>query len=295
MGPAQTKRCGDRPAPWLGLLRRTSLRPVSTGSTLLQRYGQWALVAGASEGIGRAFAEELAGHGFSLVLAARRRAPLESLARELSARHGIAVRTVEVDLSQSSSLASMAETTSDLEIGLAVYNAAHSTQGHFLDRPLEDHLRAVDLNCRGPLMFAHHFGGAMRARRRGGLILMSSMSGLQGTAMVASYAATKAFNTVLAEGLWEEWRAHGVDMLACIAGATRTPTFESSKPADGGALARPMEASQVAKEALASLGRVPSMIPGGVNRAAAYVMRLLPRAQAVSFISRATRRMYGAR
>ncbi len=84
-------------------------------------------------------------------------------------------------------------------------------------------------------------------------------------------------------------------MLACIAGATRTPTFESSNPADGGSLARPMEASQVAKGALASLGRVPSMIPGSVNRVAAYVMRLLPRAQAVSFISRATRRMYGAR
>ena len=265
------------------------------GSTLLQRYGRWALIAGASEGIGRAFAEELASQGFSLVLAARRRAPLESAAHDLTTRHGIAVRTVEVDLSEASSFAAMAEATADLEIGLAVYNAAHSTQGEFLDRPLDDHLRAVDLNCRGPMMFAHQFGSAMRARGRGGLILMSSMSGFQGTAMVASYAATKAFNTVLAEGLWEEWRAQGVDVLACIAGATRTPTFESSKPADGGTLARPMEASQVAREALASLGSVPSMIPGGVNRAAAYVMRLLPRAHAVAFISRATRRMYGAR
>ncbi|MFT3921595.1 MAG: SDR family NAD(P)-dependent oxidoreductase [Myxococcales bacterium] len=174
-----------------------------------------------------------------------------------------------------------------------VYNAAHSIQGEFLDHALEDHLRAIDLNCRGPLALAYHFGKSMRARKRGGLILMSSMSGLQGTAMVVSYAATKAFNTVLAEGLWEELRGHGVDVLACVAGATRTPTFESSQPADGGALARPMEAQQVAREALAKLGATPSMIPGSVNRAAAYVMRFLPRAQAVSFISRATRKMYG--
>jgi len=253
-------------------------------------------VAGASEGIGRAFAEELARHGFSLVLAARRRAPLESLANELRTRHQREVRIVEVDLAQPDAIDVLARATADLEPGLVVYNAAYSTQGDFLDRELGDHLRAIDLNCRGPLMLAHHFGRAMRARKRGGIILMSSMSGFQGTAMVACYAATKAFNTVLAEGLWDELRGHGVDVLACIAGATRTPTFESSMPADGGALARPMEAAQVAREALASLGgREPSVIPGGVNRVAAYAMRLLPRARAVSFISRATRRMYGAR
>jgi short-subunit dehydrogenase len=124
---------------------------------------------------------------------------------------------------------------------------------------------------------------------------MSSMSALQGTALVASYAATKAFNMVLAEGLWEELRTQGVDVLACVAGATRTPTFESSQPADGGSLAKPMGAEQVAEEALAALGRGPSMIPGALNRAAAVVMRALPRARAISIISAATRRMYGGR
>jgi short-subunit dehydrogenase len=269
------------------------LAAVKHSPTLVQRYGPWAFVAGASEGIGRAFAEELARHGFSLILAARRPGPLESLAHELRTSHGSTVRTLGIDLADVSLSAKLAEATRDCEVGLAVYNAAHSTQGDFLDHALEDHLRAIDLNCRGPLAFAHFFGGAMRARGRGGLILMSSLSGLQGTAMVASYAATKAFNTVLAEGLWEELRGNGVDVLACIAGATRTPTYENSKPADGGTFARPMEAARVAQDALASLGHGPSTIPGGINRIASYVMRFLPRAQAISLISGATRRMYG--
>ncbi len=270
-------------------------RSFRRAGTLTERYGPWAFVGGASEGIGRAFATELAQQGFSLCLAARRRAPLEHLAAELHERHGVNVRVVELDLAAPELLAMLARATADLEVGLAVYNAAHSVQGEFLARPLDDHLHAVGLNCRGPLVFAHFFGAAMRARGRGGLILMSSLSGLQGTAMVATYAATKAFNTVLAEGLWEELRDQGVDVLACIAGATRTPTFEKSEPADGGAFARPMKASQVAREALAALGSGPSMIPGSLNRAASLVMRLLPRARAVSLISHATRRMYGGR
>jgi short-subunit dehydrogenase len=259
---------------------------------LLERYGPWAFIAGASEGIGRAFAEALAREGFSLLLAARRPAPLEQLQQTLRQLHGVEVRILEVDLSAADALTSISTATRGLEVGLLIYNAAHSTQGEFLEQPLANHLLSVELNCRGPLTLAHHFGRAMRERGRGGIVLMSSLSGLQGTAMVASYAASKAFNLVLAEGLWEELHEHGVDVLACVAGATRTPSFENSRPADGGNLARPMEADQVAREALEALGRVPSMIPGRLNRAAALVMRMLPRARAIGLVSQATRKMY---
>ena len=135
----------------------------------------------------------------------------------------------------------------------------------------------------------------MAERGRGGLIVMSSMSGLQGTALVTTYAATKAFDMVLAEGLWAELRERGVDVIACVAGATRTPGFESTNPQDAGSLARPMEAEQVVDEALAALSRGPTMIAGRLNRAVATTLRLVSRRGATRFISQATRRMYGQR
>jgi short-subunit dehydrogenase len=268
---------------------------VKSANTWSHRYGPWALIAGASEGIGRAFAEELARRGISLVIAARRREVLEAFGQELRERHGVEVRCLALDLAEESAPTRLAECTAELDLGLVIYNAAYSAQGAFLDIGLGQHERALAVNCLGPLRVSHHFGRRLRARGRGGLLLMSSMSGLQGTALVACYAATKAFNLILAEGLWAELREQGVDVLACIAGATRTPSFERSAPQDGGSLARPMEAEPVVLEALARLGQRPSMIPGRINRAAARVFRLLPRAQSVTFISNATRRMYGAR
>ena len=105
--------------------------------------------------------------------------------------------------------------------------------GRFLDQSLDDKLRILDVNCRGPLILTHELGTAMAARRRGGILLMSSLAGFQGSPLVATYAATKAFNTVFAEGLWYELRREGVDVMACCAGATRTPAYEASKPAIG--------------------------------------------------------------
>jgi short-subunit dehydrogenase len=131
----------------------------------------------------------------------------------------------------------------------------------------------------------------MAARGRGGVILMSSLAGSQGTAYVATYAATKAFNLVLGEGLWDELREHGVDVLACRAGATRTPAFEGSKPKPGPAPI--MDARPVAIEALDALGKRPSMVPGVMNAAAAFFMqRIMPRKAAVATMGSATRKMY---
>lgn len=251
------------------------------------------MVAGASEGIGRAFALQLAERRLNLVLLARREAPLRALARELEDRFGVRVRVHSVDLGSHNLCEQVAEVASDLEVGLLVYNAALSTIGEFTSTEVAPRLRELDVNCRGPLMLAHQFAGPMVQRKRGGLILLSSLSGYQGSALVSSYAATKAFNTVLAEGLWEELREHGVDVLGCVAGATRTPTYEASKPREAGALAAPMEAEQVAVEALRALGRTPTVVPGRLNRVAALAMRWMPRARAIGVISAATRKMYG--
>jgi short-subunit dehydrogenase len=256
---------------------------------LRERYGPWAVVAGASVGLGAAFARQLAAEKINLVLVARTRDTLDALAAEL--RGAVETRVVCADLADPQLDDKLAEATRDLEIGLVIYNAAHSRIGPFLDQPIAEQLRTIDVNCRGPLLLAHRYGQAMRARGRGGIVLMTSLAALQGSPMIATYAASKAFNLVLAESLWDELRAAGVDVLACRAGATRTPGYEASKPLASTPL---MEPDAVARAALAALGRAPSVVPGAFNRFASFVMtRVMPRSTAIRTMGRATRRIYG--
>jgi len=254
------------------------------------RYGPWALVTGASEGIGESFARALATRGLDLLLVARRPEPLEALAVGLRAAHGIRVRTATADVARPDLLAAMDALAGEDEVGLVVHNAAFSALGPFLDRPLDDLMKVIDVNCRAPLMLAHHFGRKMAARGHGGIVLMSSLAGGQGTPIVASYAASKAFEIVLAEGLWDELRPAGVDVLACRAGPTRTPSYEASRPRKKVPM---MEPGPVAEEALAALGRKPVVVAGKLNRAVNFVMqRLLSRPAAIRFMGSSTRRMY---
>ena len=260
-------------------------------TTFHARYGGWALVAGGSAGLGEAFARHLAARGLNLLLLARRAEALAALAGELRARHGVAVEVAAVDLARADLSEVVDGLVADREVGLLVCNAAHSAIGPFLAHGLADHLRVLDVNCRAPLLLCHRLGAAMARRGRGGIVLMTSLAGSQGNPGLASYAASKAFDLVLAEGLWAELRERGVDVVACRAGATRTPGFEASRPRRSVPLA---EADVVAARALARLGRGPSVVPGGVNRLAAFVLgRLLPRAASIRIMGRATRRLYG--
>ena len=261
-------------------------------SAFRERYGAWALIAGASVGLGEAFARQLAKRGLNLLLVARGQDGLDRLAAELRSAHGVLVRTLAADLARPDLATVMQEFTAGLEVGLVVYNAAYSTVGPFLDRPVQDHLRVIDVNCRGPLLLAHLFGRAMVERKRGGIVLMTSLAGSQGGPWIASYAASKAFNLILAEALWDELAASDVHVVACRAGATRTPGYESSKP-------RPskvplLDPHYVADRTLKALGRGPSVVPGAFYRFSAFVMgRLLPRRMAIRIMGRATRKLYG--
>lgn len=258
------------------------------------RYGPWAVVAGASEGIGAAFSRELAERGLHLVLIARRSEPLERFAGEVRSAYGVEVRTQSLDVGDANLLDGLDASTADLDIGLAIYNAAYSPIGRFLDVELEDHFDAVNVNVRGPLVFSHYFGRRLASRGKGGLILMSSMSGFQGTAMVANYAATKSYDKILAEGLWYELAEHGVDVLACVAGATLTPSFIGStdrKPTSW--LARPMQPEDVAAQALRDLGRHPIGVSGRRNQVGSTLLaRILPRRAAIRMVSKETEHMY---
>ena len=212
---------------------------------------------------------------------------------QLIASHGVDIRNLVFDLTGGDVLETVRRETEGLEIGLLVCNAALSVIGPFLDEPLEKHLSELELNCRVPLILSHLLGGPMARRGRGGILLMSSLAGSQGSPFIANYAATKAYDRVLAEGLWGELRARGVDVLACCAGATRTPKYLAGQPDGGSSFFVPeMEPDEVVAQALAALGRSPSMVPGRVNRTAAFIMqRLLPRRVAVAMMGRSTRGM----
>ena len=255
------------------------------------RYGPWALVAGASAGLGAAFARALAARGLDLVLVARREPKLRELAAELEAAHGIATRTLALDLAEPGAPGRALEACRDLEVGLLVCNAAYSPIGPFLARPVADALRAVELNAALPVALVHPLAALMAERGRGGIVLMSSLAAGQGSPYITAYGATKAFLAAFAEGLWYELRPRGVDVLAVLAGAVATPGLEEAAgKAPPGTL--PPEAAVAA--ALAHLGRGPVVVPGRFNAFASGVMRrLLPRRTAIRIMAGQTAGLKG--
>lgn len=252
-----------------------------------KRYGPWAFVAGASEGLGEAFAHEIARRGINVIVAARRTELLEKVAQDLRAQHHVEAVALPLDLASDQLATHLENLVSQYELGLLVYNAALSPKGAFLDVAIEDHLRAVQINARGALLCAHIVGRAMRAQKRGGIVMMSSMSGLYGTGSVTSYAATKAFQTNLAEGLWGELEGV-VDVVVSVAGPIRTPGYVATAKTD---VAHVLEPEQVVNETLDALGNKPVVIPGWRARWGARVLALLPRANVIRIMRRATRKM----
>jgi len=262
--------------------------------TFLQRYGNWAIVAGASEGLGAEYANELARRGLNLILIARREELLQALAKQLSEKYKIRAKPLVLDLSLPDAAEQLIERTMDFDIGLLVYNAAYSAVGPLLEHTMHEHMLELHTNIHTPYKLVYLLGQHLLQRGRGGIVLMSSLSAFQGSAYISTYAATKAFNIVLAESLWEEWRSRGVDALVCISGAVKTPNYVASQPVRTGGLGdMTMTPKEVVSEALDALGKQPYVIPGRMNRIASFVMRhLLPRTLAIKFMGRTLREMY---
>ncbi len=265
----------------------------TTNTAWAAQYGPWALVAGASEGIGRAFAEALSRRGLNLILVARGKEKLERLGRQLAAEAGVNVRTVAADLADSFEIQRVIEASVDIRVGLVVYNAAYSTICPFLQEDVSDHLRVIDVNVSGPTRLVHHFASSMRDRGRGGIVLMTSLSAFQGSALIATYAASKAYLLSLAEALSFELTASNVHVLACCAGATRTPGYLASPPETGRFAPPEMDPEGVVEGALKALGRKPVVIAGFRNRLSHIVLhRMLPRRLAVRIMGSAMMSFY---
>lgn len=230
----------------------------------IAKYGPWALIAGGSEGVGAAFARQLAADGFKLVLVARKPEPLAELAAELRGS-GAEVRILS-DLSKPDVLDKVRTVTDDVEIGLLIYNAgANNTRGNFVELPREVPDSVIAINVLGQTDFARHYGASMCKRGRGGIILTGSLGGYLGSPTLAAYTAAKAFSRVFTEALWAECQPFGVDVLHLNIGFTATPAMARlGMPVD---LAEPPET--VAREGLENIANGPVWIvstPGNVER-----------------------------
>jgi short-subunit dehydrogenase len=264
-------------------------------STFSEKYGPWALVTGAAMGLGAEFAHQLAREGLNLVLLDIQEEPLTILSKDLSRKFNIGVRPIVLDLAVLDFQRLLIASTQDLEIGLLVNNAGISAIGHFLDVPLEKQLSILAINARAPLVLAHHYGTLMRARKRGGIIFVSSMSALAGTSYVSEYSATKAHDLTLGEALWQELRPFHVDVLTTIVGTTDTPGWRAENPNPDTKTWPPvMTAQDTVRETLGALGKTPSFVPGAQNRLATFLTtRLLSRQFAVETVGKEMDKRYG--
>jgi len=240
---------------------------------LLAAYGGWALVTGASSGIGEAYADALAARGFPLLLVARRAEKLEDVAARARTT-GVEAVVVAADLTQPGAVDRIAEAAGDREIGLVVANAGFGWSGRFAEAQETEYVRMVQLNCTHVVALVRRFLPPMLRRGRGGVIVVSSVAGFQPTPWFTVYGATKAFDLALAEGLWHELRGTGVEVQALCPGATRTEFAVRAHPG------RPPEGADprgVVESSLRRLGGGPSAVTGFGNRVTAMLHRFLPR------------------
>jgi len=192
------------------------------------RYGPWAVIAGASEGTGRAFARQVAAQGINCILVARRTDPLAMLATEIRAESDVECITATVDLAAPDALERIVQVVGQREVGLVISNAGSDPNGaRFLDRDVGTWMELVQRNVATMMQCCHHFAGPMRARKKGGLLLVNSGACYGGSAFMAAYSASKAFTLCFAESLWGELRNHGVDVLTLVMHMTDTPALRA--------------------------------------------------------------------
>jgi short-subunit dehydrogenase len=249
-------------------------------------YGPYALIAGGSAGLGRAYAEALAKRGLHLVLLARGKERLEDTANYLHEKYSVEVLWHAVDLVDYEQTKRLVKGLG-VPLGLLVYNAASAPIGLFKEISEEQLAYTAAVNVRTPLLLTKLLAAKMIENRRGGIVLMSSLAGTQGSPKLAAYAATKAFNYILAEGLWKELKPSGIHVIACCAGAILTPGYEQAqqtKTAPG-----TLTAEAVAEQTLNALGKGPIIVPGGVNKVARFFMgKILSRQAAITLMSNNT-------
>ena len=230
----------------------------------VDKYGEWALITGASKGIGLEYSRQIAAKGLNVVLVARSESSLKQLASSIESDYAVKTRVVAADLTEADGIIQLFKATVDLDIGLLVNNAGREDSGPFLQIPIDDAIKTIDLNIKVPLQLTQHFAAKMQARGIGGILIMSSIVAFQGVPNIANYAASKAWDLVFAEGIAAELASSGIDVLSVNPGFTKSElsphiNFE-------GLPIKPMSADAVVKTALKDLGRSRVSVPGRMNK-----------------------------
>lgn len=246
------------------------------------KYGPWALVTGASSGIGRETAVELGRLGVHTVLVGRSAESLEAVAVRLRGDFGVQSLAVPADLSTEEGVRVLLDRVLELDVGLLVASAGFGTSGAFASAAPEDELAMLDVNCRAVLALCLRVVPRLVARGRGGVILMSSIVGFQGTPGSVNYAATKAYVQTLAEGLREELRAARVDVLASAPGPVRSGFADRADMRMG----RTVDPRTVAVVSLQALGRRTTVAPGALSKILTWSMATLPRSARIRVMGR---------
>jgi short-subunit dehydrogenase len=268
--------------------------------TFAEQYGPWALVAGASDGVGRAFAETLASRGLNVVLLARRRTALDEVSASIERQHGVKTRVVVMDLAQGDAAERVAQEVGDLEIGFLVYCAgADSNYKPFLPSPLEVAESMLHRNCMVPMQLSHRLCRSMTDRGRGAVVILGSGAGFAGTANMVAYCASKAFDMVFAEALWCELKPRGVDVLGLILGETDTPALRRLRFERG--LARsidePVKGAEppqyVVDDALAHLTQGPIRMANRTMRRGIRLLYPFSRNLVVALMTKASQKVMG--
>jgi len=233
----------------------------------------WALVTGASGGIGLAYVEELAKKSKSVILVARNEQKLTELAVELSNKYGVMTKVIAADLSTIEGIKQVAEQTEDLQIDLLINNAGKEESGRFLELDPGEMASSIALNCQAPLLLTHHFGNKMANNGGGDILFLASIVAFQGVPYIANYAATKSYVLTLAEGVGFELKGKGVNVTVAAPGFTKSnlaPDYNFE-----GTPYKPLEASFVAEYTLKNLGKKSIVVPGGVNKVLYFLGKYL--------------------
>jgi short-subunit dehydrogenase len=234
---------------------------------LNDNYGSWALVTGASSGIGEEFSRQLAAKQFNLVLVARSQEKLATVATAIKQKYPVEILVVALDLSHPDFLISLSEKTALLDIGLLVSNAGGFRYGGFLKRNVQEMANLLSLNTHAHMVLAHHYGNKMKAKKKGGIILVSSMGAFSAIPYMANYTAAKAYVLSLGESLNVELKEHGIDVTVLTPGTTETPGTMQAANVDNKKLGVSfMSPDVVVQKALDGLGKKVVVIPGGMNK-----------------------------
>jgi uncharacterized protein len=241
--------------------------------TLREKYGDWALVTGASSGIGRSFAQSLASAGMDVILVARRQQRLQELAQELEQQHNVKTLNLPLDLTSENFLPVLVEKVADRQVGLLVNNAGFGYRGFFAENDAQREADMVRLHCLAPIQLTHHFIRPMVERQKGAVIFVGSIVGLNPVPFDATYSATKAFNMFMGEALWYEMRRRHIDVLALAPGGTKTELSDRINQMSSFIAAQP---EAVVKTAMRALGKKPYVVHGLPNKLWAQTSKILP-------------------